>query len=80
MTENLWVAGRMKPDKSTPGFYTNSRFRKDVNTAVDEIVKYYPQMAEVCRWLVLHSFRSGVMTEMQKFADLPEEIEQQSKS
>ena len=79
MTENLGVSGKSKPDKTSPGFYTNSRFRKDVNTAVEELVKHHPRMAEVCRWLVLHSLRSGVLTEMQKFKQIPPEIELQSK-
>ena len=62
MTEHLWVAGSSKPNKSTPGFYTAGRFRKDVEFAVRDLSLYYPALAAVYEWLVLHSLRSGLVS------------------
>ena len=59
MTEHLWTAGSVKPNKASPGFYTASKFRKDVEFAVADLVKYYPDLTNVYKWLVIHSLRSG---------------------
>ena len=59
MTEGIWLKGRSKPSPESPGFYTQNRFRKDVNTAVAELVKFYPTFSSVAQWLVIHSLRSG---------------------
>ena len=59
MTENIWKTGRSKPSPESPGFYTQNRFRKDVNIAVAELIKFYPTFSSVAQWLVIHSLRSG---------------------
>ena len=74
MTDFLWKQGDSKPVSGAPGIYTKHRFRKDTKAAVKLLVAEHPNLSEVMSYLITHSLRSGIPTEMQIIDDVPEEI------
>ena len=74
MTDFLWKQGDSKPVSGAPGIYTKHRFRKDTKAAVKLLVAEHPNLGEVMSYLITHSLRSGIPTEMQIIDDVPEEI------
>ena len=77
MTEFLHVAGSSAPCRQSPGFYTQSRYRKDVETAVKQLTESRPNLKPVFKWLVVHSLRSGLPTTLQDIEDLPEDVQKE---
>ena len=75
MTEHLWQAGSAGPNTKSAGFYTQSRFRKDVKTVAKLVVARYPALASVFSWLVVHSLRKGLPTALQSIKNLPVSVQ-----
>ena len=74
LTEHLWTQGASKPDYTQPGLLTHSRFRKDTEAVVKQITKAHPETADLFLYLVTHSLRGGISTELQKDISLPDTI------
>ena len=74
LTEFLWRKGSYKPDKTQPGVLTHARFRKDTNAVVKQIIIAYPNLEKEFLYLVTHSLRAGISTELQQDISLPDSI------
>ena len=74
LTEHLWRKGSSRADKNQVGFYTKSRFSKDVSAAIKLLAAHVPSVVGVMASLKSHSLRSGIPTALQKFKNLPESL------
>ena len=72
LTETRWAHGDSKPTLQA-GVYTAAKFARDTKAVVAELVKHRPRLKQCMSFLVTHSLRSGVPTELQD-KDIPKEI------
>ena len=75
LTESLWAPGAHKADKSQPGFYTKSRFSKDTVAAIKILTVHIPSVAAFTATLKTHSLRAGIPTALQKFKNIPQDLQ-----
>ena len=72
LTEDRWTHGAGSP-QAQAGVYTTHKFRKDTKAVVRELIKAKPRLKQSMSYLVTHSLRSGIPTELQD-QDIPAEI------
>ena len=75
LTEHLWSPGSYKADKTQPGFYTKARFSRDNTAAIKMLAEHIPSVVAFTETLKVHSLRAGIPTEMQRFKNVPQELQ-----